>query len=265
MLYKPETNTALEYLRNTTCKNKEVISTKLAKQIETAESMLNNQCEIASHLMGIFPFGFSTRVNKGIGITELLLSSFHKNILSMYSALTLTMEGLYGTARPLLRNAYEWLMVAKFCNVSDDIKVLTNWYNQETVYFSNGVLKKIENPDPEIFKQFWTMLSQFTHATKSAIQGTLDVDEEENFLHVTNNLILISALLECNYHLLNTHLFSREIEYLVRKYKTEPNGQKSISELRKHAHILFKSNKLSYGKSTSSFVSSYKKKWQLQN
>lgn len=266
MLYRPEINTAIEFLDNITGKNRKIIASKLDLQIKFAESILNNQCEIASHLIAVLPFGFTGDRDDSlsiIAINELLLSCFHKNVISLYSALTLSVNGLYGAARPLLRNAYEWLIVGKFCNLSHDVKVLSSWNNHGVVYFTNGVLKKIEEPDNEIFKQFWTMLSQFTHATKYSIQGTIDVMEEDNFLNVNKNLVLITALLECNYHLLNTHLFNRDLEYLARVYVDNSDSRKSIAELRKNAKVLFKENKSAYGKSTISLVTSYKKKWKI--
>lgn len=96
MLYQSEINTAIEFLNNTTEKNSKIILNKLASQIKYAESILNNQCSIASHLIAVLPFGFTGNRENVLAINELLLSSFHKNILSLYSALTLSVEGEVG-------------------------------------------------------------------------------------------------------------------------------------------------------------------------
>jgi hypothetical protein len=49
-------------------------------------------------------------------VQRLLTPCFHKGLLSLYVAQSLTFEGLYGSARPLMRQAFEFLVIGKFCS-----------------------------------------------------------------------------------------------------------------------------------------------------
>ena len=101
-------------------------------------------------------------------------AAIYKNFFVLYSALKLTKEGLYGPARTLLRHSYEFLMVAKFCGISHDDNVFKRWDSGDTVYFTNGILKKIESPDNYEFKFFWELLCTYSHATNSSQQISVD-------------------------------------------------------------------------------------------
>jgi hypothetical protein len=184
----------------------------------------------------------------------------------LFSALRLSSCGLYGAARPLMRNIFEWLMIAKFSSISDNPSVMKKWHDEETIYFSNSILKKIKFPSPEEFQIFWSIVCGYSHATRSSMQISIDIDDKENFKDININIAVINTLLECNYHLLNTHLITREYEYMGRFYYS-PRFSKSLEykvpELRKAAHSIFKTNRKFLGAAAVKLISAYKRKWVL--
>ena len=192
----------------------------------------------------------------------LLFSLFHRNFFSYFSALKLTVNGLYMPARPLLRNIFESLMIAKFCNINDNVRVMKRWDSGEAVYFANSILKKIIIPDPKPFYDFWGLICEHTHATKSSSQLFLEFEKEDNIDGVSENLAIMNALLECNYHLLNTHLIAPRLSYMVKLYTTR---NYKIPELRKKAHSQFKRNRKYLGLESIKLISTYKRKWQIRN
>jgi hypothetical protein len=261
------TNSTVELFDKKARENTVEITKRLANHIASAEKLIDIQCNIASYFMGWWssntPFAHS---GHSAEIYPLLISSFHKNIFSLFSALRLSSCGLYGADRSLMRNIFEWLMISKFSAISDNPSVMKKWHNEETIYFSNSVLKKIKVPSPEEFFTFWSIACEYSHATRSSLQISLDIDDEENFKDIKINVAVINALLECNYHLLNTHLITSEYEYMGKFYygpRFSKRPKYKVPELRKAAHSIFKSNRKFLGAGSVKLISAYKRKWVL--
>jgi hypothetical protein len=262
------TNSAIEFLDKKVKENTIEITKRIANQIASAEKLIDIQCNIASHFIGWWSSNTSFARKGHEELNALLLSSFHKNIFSLFSALRLSSCGLYGAARPVMRNIFEWLMISKFSSISDNPSVMKKWKNEETIYFSNSILKKIKVPSPEEFYIFWSIVCEYSHATRSSLQISLDIDDKENFEEINVNIAIINALLECNYHLLNTHLITTEYEYMG-KFYSSPHFSKlpkyKVPELRKAAHTIFKSNRKFLGSGSVKLISAYKRKWVLSS
>ena len=58
---------------------------------------------------------------------QVLFSCFHKTLLSIHTANELTFDGLYGMARPHLRQAFESMVIAKFCAADPDSDIFDKW------------------------------------------------------------------------------------------------------------------------------------------
>jgi hypothetical protein len=262
------TNSAIEFLDKKVKENTVEVTKRLANQIESAEKLIDIQCNIASHFIGWWSSNTSFARKGHEELNALLLSSFHKNIFSLFSTLRLSSCGLYGVARPLMRNIFEWLMISKFSSISDNPSVMKKWKNEETIYFSNSILKKINVPSPENFYIFWSIVCGYSHATRSSLQISLDIDDKENFEEINVNIAIINALLECNYHLLNTHLITTEYEYMGKFYSSPHFSdlpKYNVPELRKAAHTIFKSNRKFLGSGSVKLISAYKRKWVLSS
>ena len=265
-MYNFGTNSAIELFDKKIQENIVGIRERLSKQILNAEKLIDLQCKIASFYTGWWSQE-SLHVLKGTQrLTPLLFSAFHKNIFSLYSALRLSTSGLYGPARPILRNTFEWLMISKFASISEKTKVLEKWNENKTIYFSNSVLKKIKDPDPEPFSTFWSIVCEHSHATRAAMQITLDIDNEGTHLDIAGNVAIVNALIECNYHLLNTHLITSEFEYMGKYYygrAVYDMPEYKVPEFRKQAHFIFKTNRKFFKKDAVKLIAAYKRKWKL--
>lgn len=266
-MYSADTNSAVELLDKKVRENTVEITKRLATQITNAEKLIDIQCNIASYFMGWW-LSETPLAHRGHqeDLHALLMASFHKNIFSLFSALRLSSCGLYGAARPLMRNVFEWLMISKFSSISDNPSVMKKWHNEETIYFSNSILKKIKVPSPDQFYDFWSIVCGYSHATRSSLQISLEIDDEQIFKDIKINIAVINALLECNYHLLNTHLITTEYEYMGKFYygPSFPHLRKyKVPELRKAAHTLFKNNRKFLGAGSIKLISAYKRKWVL--
>jgi hypothetical protein len=264
-MYNWDTKSATALLDSLVKQNKKDFSYPANKAIIAVRRLIDIECKIASYF---FPLWGSPVDRLREGQKErntLLLSSFHKNIYSSYATLVLTAMALYGPSRPILRGIFESLIIAKFCHASEDPKVLQRWHEIETIYFTNSVLKKIVSPDPQPFTELWNLLCETSHATRTA--GQISMNTQEDFQQSFNNLAILNALLECNYHLLNSVLITRELSYVVKFYNTrfalkKKRGYK-IPELRKSAHHQFAENRAFLGPESIRVITAYKRKWVL--
>jgi hypothetical protein len=266
--YNRNLNSLTAHFSDIAQKNEQIISEKLKTQIQSVQRLIDVQHRIASCFAWLW-FDRVAPLRRGRHeLMPLLLSAFHKNFFSFYAAIKLTSYGLHGPACPIIRIIFKFLMTAKFCHICADFRALERWTSRETVYFANMVLKKIVSPDPQPFFDFWTMICELSHATTSSLQISLDMDDNENLKNTTENVALLNALLECNYHLLNSHLITPQLEYTEKFYL---NGSKSgkqkyeVPELRKAAHSIFQSNRKFLGSKSIGLISAYKKTWLVQS
>lgn len=146
-----------------------------------------------------------------------IFSALIKNEFALYSCLKLTELGLYGSARTLLRSVFEALMIAKFASISQSENFIETWKSGQTIYFSNAILKKIQNPKLIEIKKLWGILCDFSHATIYAEQ--VDIEFEYIKKEVSVNYALIMILICCSYHLLNRHFVTSSMVYYTSRYK----------------------------------------------
>lgn len=264
-MYSRETESATALLDVLVQQNKERLSPATNKAVTGGRQLIDIQCKIASYFVGFWSSSAIPLKKGHKELRPLLFATFHKNLFSSYAILILTVNGLYGPARAILRSIFESLMIAKFSDISEDHRVMQRWDAMETIYFTNSVLKKIANPNPILFADMWNLLCDFSHATRSAGQISINFEDttEQGF-----NLAVLNALLECNYHLLNSLLITPELSYMVKFYCTCPMPKTArdynIPELRKNAHRQFSENRSFLGPESIKLITAYKRKWTIK-
>ena len=169
MLYNLRDENLTAHLRKNQKQNAEIIDDEFSQVIVNIESLLNIQHKIAS----VF---FSALIIQEILFRsvlpsqQLLFSAYHKNALSLFAALELTRTGLHGSARANLRQAFEALMLARYCSLTADEKVLEKWAAGKPLSLGREVIRNIVKPNPQPFWTLWEILSNYTHATIYAQQ-----------------------------------------------------------------------------------------------
>lgn len=189
---------------------------------------------------------------------NILFTCFHKTLLSLYAAHDLSVDGLYGVARPHLRQSFESLMIAKFCAIDPQSDVYDKWVDGHDLYFTNAILKKLLRPTATGFSEVWRVLCQWSHASIYANQITLDLDTTRE--QVSLNLALIAVFLNFTSHLLKTHILTPSLKYYARRYGEEAQDMQADVRLKAALHTL----KESMGKDSRALVIDYKAKWQLK-
>lgn len=148
--------------------------------------------------------------------TTTAFGALYKNCISLYSIFELTMMGLYGSARIIFRNVFEYQILAKAVAITDDNSVLEKWSNGRTISLKRDVFSKIIHPKSESMKELWDIFNKFTHGTIYSQQVSLTYGDIKN--EIEFNLCCILTLLITNYHITNTYVASQSVKYHTRYY-----------------------------------------------
>jgi hypothetical protein len=186
----------------------------------------------------------------------MLASAVGKNFFVLQSSLQLVREGLYGPARTLLRHVLEALVIAKYTSLSEEYSAYNRWSDGKSLSFSR-LLDKVGSPDMNEIKILWDILCKSSHATNVSQQIVLEWQECKKDIHIT--LLFIRALLECQYHLLNSHLLTDS----MKRFELENGDSKKVKELRATNRALFKNSRKFMGKKASQITREYCASWKL--
>ena len=237
------------------------ISGEFSERVNLIATILNLDYKIAGFYM---PMLLKPNMAYKNPRTAILISAYHRNLFAFLGSFEISKQGLFGPARSILRHIFESLVTAKFCSLSKDDKVYSQWKNGEAVYFGNGVLKMIVKPDTQSLNEYWKILSEFSHATIYAQQFSLSWEHVSPNTQFTWDIIL--ALLECHYHLLISHLATPSVKYYT-EYSFRLINQKLVDELKSSKSLikdLFKKSKVEMHPSLKRLANDYKRTWQIK-
>lgn len=228
----------INFLHETILDNKDKVENAMDYETSQINQSLNTQFELCMLYLKV-------RKNDPYVVeenyTSMLFTAVFKNYISISSAFDLTLQGLYGSARILLRSAFEFLIIAKTIAIRNDNQLLNKWNDGENISLKTEVFGNIISPNSTEIKQFWKALCKYTHATINSQQILFEYEKIENDIKI--NLVLIKMLLVMNYHVLNTYAANRSIQYYTKfavdtagdglfdSYKREIRQQ--IDEMRK--------------------------------
>lgn len=191
--------------------------------------------------------------------TQILFSTLHKNLIALHTSLKLTRLGLYGPARSMLRHAFEALLIAKFCAISEDTALFSKWKEGDIIYLTNGVLRKIQSPDTAAFTDLWGLLSDYTHATIYAQQVQLNVCTTPD--EVPLNLVYLRILVDCQYHLLGSHLITPSMQYYRKRYRRKNTDLLPV--IRAEMQRLLQESRSTLLELPRAIVKNYRATWKL--
>lgn len=234
--------------------NLKTIGDNFEKDISLIERALDIQYQIASDFFWLIeaePYAVISDVQR------VLEPCFKNNLLALKSAEITTREGLYSFARPSLRMVFESLMIAKFCASNHETEIYDKWIDGKVVYFTNGVIKKILKPSSGQFSEFWSLISEYTHSSIYAMQPDNCIENVKDQINL--NYLLVHMLSECNYHILNTHIFTKSLRY----YQSRYGDPESLSMWRKELTGIYSSLRKSYNKPAKEFVRDFKSIWEV--
>lgn len=252
--YRMELGYFTDLVRRIELHNMALVQEHCADSVLLIEKILNLFYQITSHYAWLLHASHIAKMNEvGAGV----FAALHKNQVALYSSLRLTQRGLYGPARALLRHVFEAQIIAKYCVVSNDRDLYGRWRNGEEIRFSPGILKKIKNPSVEAFRIFWGDMSDFVHATIYAQQVVVNIENSPEDIDI--NFVLLKTLLNCQSHLLTTHLITPSMHYYAKRY----SGAEIVPALKKELRGLLSEAKTHVSPLPREIIRNYQATWEI--
>lgn len=155
------------------------------------------------------------RYDENTVVTNALL----KQIYLSYSIMLLLENTFYGSARVLLRQFFEFLIIGKFSEF-DSSNIIQKWESkmeesgrEHDINLSQDIFNKIKmKKNISELQKMWKILSDYSHPTKFAQQVPHFSTSDDHFTWITENygdihytFDLFFTLICMNYHLLNSN------------------------------------------------------------
>ena len=264
-------------------KNKKIIQKVFEIKLEFINKLIDRQIQLTDlYLRGIkIKKHLGLSYNENIVVNNALLSRINLN----YSIVLLLENSFFGSARVLLRQYFEYLVIAKFSEF-DNGEILKKWQaksetrdGKSNINLTWDILNKLKGKDIVAIKDIWKTLSDLSHPTSFAQQiPHISSDDKESYNWVAENygnihytLDLFFMLLCMNYHLLISN-WGKKAKSDYFGYSTDPS---SLSYLEKEIKGILKSTTKEYFEMNKKYkkiniifkkvIQQYKQNWTLNN
>jgi hypothetical protein len=168
-------------------------------------------------------------------ITAIIFNAFLSNLYHFHAATELNKRRLHGSVSPILRLAYEGLVMAKFCSLSPSVELFKRWEEGDPrISLTRDVFHRIKSPDITSLKRLWKELNTVTHFSTYSGQPYIEPAMVEK--QVQGNYAVMLMLLLMNDHLLRIHLMDRNILYYLDRYAPDQSWQTKLNTLRETTH-----------------------------
>lgn len=236
--------------------NQEVLQGLYEERLQRIQLLIDIQHEIAAQYSWMFDSALAPR-NEAERVAFHL---FQKTGIGLFDSLRLTEQGSFGSARVLLRQVFEALLLAKFCAISEDHTVALNWHKGDAIYVGKAVLGRIVQPDPVPLTELWGILCDYAHATKYSQKGRHRITEDVEHEQVALTLVYIELLAECAYHVLNTWVLRKDMAWYAREY----GKVYTVPDLRSKARELFTVARQRHGPGARTLIRTFRSRWVLK-
>jgi hypothetical protein len=230
------------------------LKTEFTKEFEELTKAFNLIYLLASRYMWVIYHEPYASVSP---VQDVLFPCFHKSLISLYVAHDLSREGLYGPARPHLRQAFESLMIAKYCSANPESDVFDRWIDGVDIYFTNAVLKKIKKPVLVEIPVIWKILCEWTHSTVFA--GQPDIALQKETTEVQANIGLIGVFLRWTTHLMSSHMVTPSVRYYGNRYTRNPEAARASKLLKQ----FFTWQYQYLGEGSKALIKEYRARWTV--
>lgn len=219
--------------------------------------LISQIIRLQTRLSGIYTQQCMTKEEIGLGSNEnyVLRNTIGNQPYRSLSALMLIRNTFYGSARPIIRQFFESLMIAKYAEY--DPAVATRWHDQDESKPESQVnlsdvlrpLNKIGKKNTRL-RETWRVLCAMTHATRVSQQVlrlpdpakpedvTKLLDTSQYFENTEYSLDLLFLVLATNFHLITVFLAKKaegwwfgDRQDAYGSFKREKTLTKSINSL----------------------------------
>lgn len=228
---------------------------KLSSEIiKTNKTMFNAFYTIIDQQLYLIYLNTIVMNYKNHDFAEIMCSLCYKNLISIFSSIKLLKDGFLGTAKIIFRNVYESLLTGKLIGITNDYKYYEKWKTGEQFSMKKDIFSKLINEPSKEILEFWDILNKYNHSTIYAQDFELEINKNE----IENCNVFIFALLDMNFHLLNSFVSKYYNYYLNYYFKGSYTQRKK--DLNSNLSIVRKT----IDKRCKKVISEYKAEWILR-
>jgi hypothetical protein len=189
---------------------------------------------------------------------SIVLQAYWKSTHLLFSVNHLILHGDYGSARVLMRQIFEYLILGKYIYTIKDNQIADQWLNGNQFNLYDKIIKLLKVPDKKHFHNLWIMLSKLVHAGSSSIQiGIVKKADDDIILSYGINLILLC----CKNHFLQKCFITNKLAYFTERYG---KYKEENIELRKKLRYLEIKAKSFLGEDGIAVINDYKRNWEFK-
>ena len=206
----------------------------------------------------------------GIGTShhsDIILSTLVKSMNNMETVIELTINGDIGSARIIIRNIFEFLVMGKYMLLYDDQAVREKWDKIEYINIDRKIFKNTvypNNKNKTAFVNWWERLCQYSHATRASGQVSYDYEDIKSDIHLnfTFMLLLFSML----YHYMNSFLATPYFKKYIQSLAQSQPDNEHLNNMVKYQQYLsstFKKMKSIFSGECKDILNYYSAKWRV--
>jgi len=235
--------------------NYELLSESSQETIQKFKLFFDLQQKLFNnHLFGVFDPYYELE-----DYEKVIMQCYIKASHLIFSVHELTLRGDYGSARILMRQIFEYLVLGKFVQTTKNNGVTKSWLNNSEFDVYKNIIKFLKEPDKKNLHEFWIMLCKLAHAgtTSSQIVHDPEIIHEQIIITYKLNMIFLC----CKNIFLQKSFINRRLKYRSEKYELE---KKENKEIKKQLTILEKEYFELFSESGISMIKDYRMHWEFK-
>jgi hypothetical protein len=190
---------------------------------------------------------------------RIVIQSYIKTTHLIFSVHELILHGDYGTARILMRQIFEYLILGKYVHTKKNNGIAEKWLDDKQFDVYDKIIRLLKKPDKKNFFEFWKLLSNQTHAGTNSFQIGVSPELTYEDILVTYRMNLI--FLCCKNRLLNSNFINDRLKYRSEKY----GFKKSENQVIKNQLKMTEKEILElFSDSGIDVINDYKSKWEFK-
>jgi hypothetical protein len=198
------------------------LSDKFQNEIEMFQCFFDLQQRLFyNHLPGVYDPYYQLQE-----FERIVIQSYLKTSHLIFSAHELILHGDYGTARILMRQTFEYLLIGKYVQTKRNSNIAEKWLDDKRFDVYDKIIRLLKEPDKKNFFEFWKLLSNQTHAGTSSFQ--IGVSPELTYADILATFRMNFIFLCCKNSLLNSNFINNRLKYRSENYGLKKDENKAI-------------------------------------
>ncbi len=200
------------------------LSDEFKKDIQLFQSFFDLQQNLFyNHLIGVLDPYYQLQ-----SYERIVIQSYLKSSHLIFTSHELILRGDYGTARILMRQTFEYLVLGKYAQIKKDNNIAEKWLDARQFDVYDKIIRLLKKPNKKNLFEFWKLLSNQAHAKTNSFQISLDIELNIEEIIATYRMNFI--FLCCKNNLLKYNFINNRLKYYSKEFGLKECENKIIKQ-----------------------------------